>query len=350
MSGTDPLGWFGRWLSLWVALAIVGGVVLGRTLPAIPDALANLEYANVSLPVAFLIWLMILPMMVRVDFSAVARIGSEPSGLVITTVVNWVVKPFSMFAIAYLFLRVVFSGLIEDARADEYLAGAILLGAAPCTAMVFVWSLLVRGDSTYTVIQVAVNDLIMLVAFAPIVMILLGLSDIAVPWSTIALSVVLFIVIPVVLGRTIRTRVITARGREWFETRFMELISPMTPIGLIITLVLLFSFQGDLLLDQPLHIALIAVPLIIQTVVMYATTLRLMRWRRVRHEVAAPGALVGASNFFELAVATAIALFGLGSGAALATVVGVLVEVPLMLVLVEHARSAAPRFPSSSTV
>ena len=350
MSEADPLGWFGRWLSLWVALAITGGVILGQTLPAIPEALADLEYANVSLPVAVLIWLMILPMMVRVDFSSVRRIGSEPSGLIITTVVNWIVKPFSMFAIAYLFLRIVFSGLIEESRADEYLAGAILLGAAPCTAMVFVWSLLVRGDSTYTVVQVAVNDLIMLVAFAPIVMILLGLSDITVPWSTIALSVVLFIVIPVALGRAIRTRVIAARDRDWFETRFTRLISPMTPVGLIITLVLLFSFQGDLLLEQPLHIALIAIPLTIQTVVMYAVTLQLMKWRRVRHAVAAPGALVGASNFFELAVATAIALFGLGSGAALATVVGVLVEVPLMLALVSHARRAAPRFPTTLSV
>jgi ACR3 family arsenite transporter len=213
--------------------------------------------------------------------------------------------------------------------------------------MVFVWSLLVRGDSTYTVVQVALNDLIMLVAFAPIVMVLLGLSDIAVPWSTVALSVVLFVVTPVALGRAIRTRVIASRGRDWFETRFMDLIAPLTPIGLIITLVLLFSFQGDVLLDDPLHIALIAVPLSVQTIVVYAVTLRLMRWRRVRHEVAAPGALVGASNFFELAVATAIALFGLGSGAALATVVGVLVEVPLMLVLVEHARRAARRFPTA---
>ena len=347
MIETDPLGWFGRWLSLWVALAIAGGVALGRVLPVIPGTLADLEYANVSLPVALLIWLMILPMMVRVDFSSVARITSEPSGLVITTVMNWLVKPFSMFAIAYLFLRVVFSGLIEESRADEYLAGAILLGAAPCTAMVFVWSLLVRGDSTYTVVQVALNDLIMLVAFAPIVMVLLGLSDIAVPWSTVALSVVLFVVTPVALGRAIRTRVIASRGRDWFETRFMDLIAPLTPIGLIITLVLLFSFQGDVLLDDPLHIALIAVPLSVQTIVIYAVTLQLMRWRKVRHEVAAPGALVGASNFFELAVATAIALFGLGSGAALATVVGVLVEVPLMLVLVEHARRAARRFPTA---
>ena len=350
MSATDPLGWFGRWLSLWVALAIAGGVTLGQALPSVPETLSRLEYANVSLPVALLIWLMILPMMVRVDFSSARRIGSEPTGLIITTVMNWVVKPFSMFAIAYLFLRVVFSGLIDEARADEYLAGAILLGAAPCTAMVFVWSLLVRGDSTYTVIQVAVNDLIMLVAFAPIVMILLGLSDITVPWTTIALSVVLFIVIPVAFGRIIRTRVITARGHDWFETKFMDLISPMTPSGLILTLILLFSFQGDLLLEQPAHIALIAVPLIIQTVVVYVITLRLMRWRQVRHEVAAPGALVGASNFFELAVATAIALFGLSSGAALATVVGVLVEVPLMLILVAHARHATPQFTSAPTI
>lgn len=343
-TAADPLGRFGRWLSLWVALAIAAGIALGRFVPALPDLLARAEYASVSIPVAVLIWAMIMPMMVRVDLGAVSGVRREPTGLVITTVMNWLVKPFSMFAIAWVFLIVVFSPFIEEYLAREYLAGAILLGAAPCTAMVFVWSLLVRGDAGYTLVQVAFNDLIMLVAFAPIVVVLLDVSDIAVPWSTVGASVLLYIVIPLAVGWTIRTRLTARRGRAWFDSVFLPRLAPITPTGLIITLVLLFSFQGDVILEQPVHIVLIAVPLVIQTVAIYAVTYRLMLWRRVRHAVAAPGALVGASNFFELAVAAAIALFGLGSGAALATVVGVLVEVPVMLLLVEHARRTRHRF------
>jgi ACR3 family arsenite transporter len=347
--GDDALGVFGRYLSLWVALAIVAGVAIGQVLPAGPEALADLEIASVSIPVAILIWAMILPMMVQVDVSAVAGIRREPTGLIVTTGVNWLLKPFSMFAIAWFFLIVVFDGLIEDTIARQYLAGAILLGAAPCTAMVFVWSLLVRGDPTYTLVQVALNDLIMLVAFAPIVVILLDVSDVAVPWDTVALSVVLYIVVPLAAGWLIRTRLIARHGREWFSTVFLRRLALATPTGLIATLVLLFSFQGDVILQNPLHIGLIAIPLIVQTVVIYAVGYSLMRWRRVRHAVAAPGALVGASNFFELAVAAAIALFGLGSGAALATVVGVLVEVPLMLALVRHADRTRHLFPSPIT-
>ena len=347
--GGDALGRFGRYLSVWVALAIIAGVALGQLIPSIPETLARAEFASVSIPVAILIWAMILPMMVQVDFSAVVGVRREPTGLLVTTAVNWLIKPFTMFAIAWFFLIVVFAPFIEEGLARQYLAGAILLGAAPCTAMVFVWSLLVKGDPAYTLVQVALNDLIMLVAFAPIVIVLLDVSDVAVPWDTVAASVVLYIVIPLAAGWVIRTRLIARRGRDWFTEVFLRRLAVVTPTGLIITLVVLFSFQGDVILDNPTHIALIAVPLVVQTVLIYALGYTVMRWRRVRHAVAAPGALVGASNFFELAVAAAIALFGLGSGAALATVVGVLVEVPLMLALVRHADRTRDRFPITPT-
>jgi arsenite transporter len=339
------LGTFERLLSLWVALAIVAGVALGQLAPGVPETLSRFEYAQVSLPVAVLIWAMILPMMLQIDFGAIADVGREPRGLLVTTGINWLVKPFTMFAIAAFFLLVVFEPLIPADLAREYLAGAILLGAAPCTAMVFVWSYLTRGDAGYTLVQVAVNDLIMLVAFAPIVVLLLGISDVAVPWDTVALSVVLYIVVPLAAGWAIRVSLIRRRGRAWFDEVFMARIGPVTPTGLIITLVLLFAFQGEVILANPLHIVLIAVPLIIQTVLVFWLAYRAMQALRVRHAVAAPGAMIGASNFFELAVAAAIALFGLQSGAALATVVGVLVEVPLMLALVRYANRTRGRFP-----
>jgi arsenite transporter len=345
---TGGLGTFERYLSLWVALAIVAGVAVGQFAPGVPETLARFEYASVSLPVAVLIWAMILPMMVQIDFGAIAGVGREPRGLLVTTGINWLVKPFTMFAIASLFLLVVFDPLIPDDLAREYLAGAILLGAAPCTAMVFVWSYLTRGDAGYTLVQVAVNDLIMLVAFAPIVVLLLGISDIAVPWDTVVLSVLLYIVIPLAAGWATRVTLIRRRGRAWFDGVFMPRIGPVTPTGLIITLVLLFAFQGEVLLENPLHIVLIAVPLIVQTVLIFALAYRAMQALGVRHAVAAPGAMIGASNFFELAVAAAIALFGLQSGAALATVVGVLVEVPLMLALVRYANRTRDRFPAAT--
>lgn len=339
------LGTFERWLTLWVALAIVAGVAIGQLAPAVPETLARFEYAQVSLPVAVLIWAMILPMMLQIDFGAITRVGREPRGLLVTTGINWLVKPFTMFAIAYLFLMVVFSAWIPEDLARQYLAGAILLGAAPCTAMVFVWSYLTRGDAGYTLVQVAVNDLIMLVAFAPIVLLLLGVSDITVPWDTVALSVALYIVVPLVVGWVTRVALIRRSGTAWFEQVFLARIAPVTPVGLIITLVLLFAFQGELILANPLHIALIAVPLIIQTVVIFWLAYRAMQLLKVRHAIAAPGAMIGASNFFELAVAAAIALFGLQSAAALATVVGVLVEVPIMLALVRYANRTRDRFP-----
>ncbi|MFA9460313.1 ACR3 family arsenite efflux transporter [Thiohalorhabdus methylotrophus] len=340
----EGMGLFERYLSVWVALAIVAGVALGQLAPAVPSALSRFEYAQVSIPVAILIWAMIFPMMVQIDFTSILGVRRQPKGLAITTVVNWLIKPFTMFAIAWFFLIVLFAPLIPAGLAREYLAGAILLGAAPCTAMVFVWSYLTRGDPAYTLVQVAVNDLIMLFAFAPIVVFLLGISDISVPWETVALSVLLYIVIPLAAGYATRLILIRRRGAEWFDNVFMPRIGAVTPVGLILTLVLLFAFQGEVILDNPLHIVLIAIPLIVQTFLVFLLAYGWAWGWRVPHNVAAPGAMIGASNFFELAVAAAIALFGLQSGAALATVVGVLVEVPLMLALVKIANRTRHRF------
>ena len=346
-SPTEGMGLFERFLSVWVALAIVAGVMLGQFAPAVPETLSRFEYAQVSIPVAILIWAMIFPMMAQIDFTAVLGVRRQPKGLVITTSVNWLIKPFTMFAIAWFFLMVVFAPLIPEDRASEYLAGAILLGAAPCTAMVFVWSYLTRGDAAYTLVQVALNDLIMLFAFAPIVVFLLGVSNIQVPWDTVALSVLLYIVIPLAAGYLTRRTLIARRGIEWYDNVFMKRLAPVTPIGLIITLVLLFAFQGDVIIANPLHIVLIAIPLIIQTVLIFFIAYGWAKAWKVPHNVAAPGAMIGASNFFELAVAAAIALFGLQSGAALATVVGVLVEVPLMLALVRIANKTRHHFPTA---
>lgn len=341
------LGFFERYLTIWVALCIVLGVAVGQVLPQIPETLSRFEVASVSIPVAILIWFMIYPMMVQIDFSSIVRAGGQPKGLTITLIVNWLIKPFTMFLIAWLFFRVIFAPWIPAGLATEYLAGAILLGAAPCTAMVFVWSYLTKGDAAYTLVQVSINDLILLFAFAPIVLLLLGLSAITVPYDTVLLSVVLYIVIPLVAGYFSRIYLIRRNGIEWFDNVFMKRLGPLTIIGLLLTLILLFSFQGDKILNNPLHIGLIAVPLIIQTFFIFAIAYGWARWWKVNHEVAAPAAMIGASNFFELAVATAIVLFGLNSGAALATVVGVLVEVPVMLMLVRYANRTQHWFPSA---
>ncbi|WP_375183026.1 ACR3 family arsenite efflux transporter [Marinobacter sp.] len=337
---------FGRYLSLWVALAIIAGVALGQFVPVVPETLSRFEYAQVSIPIAILIWAMIFPMMAQIDFSAVVGVRKEPKGLAVTTIVNWLIKPFTMFAIAWFFLMVVFEPWIAPGLASEYLAGAILLGAAPCTAMVFVWSYLTKGDAAYTLVQVSLNDIIMLFAFAPIVVFLLGISDIQVPWDTVLLSVVLYIVIPLTAGYLTRRFLISRHGQQWYDDVFMKRLSPVTPAALIVTLVLLFAFQGEVILNNPLHILLIAVPLVVQTFLIFFLAYGSARLWKVRHCIAAPGAMIGASNFFELAVAAAIALFGLQSGAALATVVGVLVEVPLMLVLVRIANQTRDRFPT----
>jgi arsenite transporter len=319
-------------------------VAVGQILPIIPAVLGDLTVAQVNLPVALLIWAMIFPMMVQIDFASVLGVRRQPKGLTVTLVTNWLIKPFTMFALAWLFLIVLFAPLIEAGLAREYLAGAILLGAAPCTAMVFVWSYLTRGDPAYTLVQVSVNDLIMLVAFAPIVAILLGISDVIVPWNTLLLSVILYIVIPLGAGMLVRTALIRRKGAAWFDQVFLKRLGPVTIVGLLLTLVLLFSFQGETILNNPLHIALIAVPLTLQTFLIFGIAYGWAYLWRIPHRVAAPAGLIGASNFFELAVAAAIALFGVTSGAALATVVGVLVEVPLMLALVAFANRTRSAF------
>ncbi|WP_206932679.1 ACR3 family arsenite efflux transporter [Roseococcus thiosulfatophilus] len=336
----EPLGLFERWLSLWVALCIVAGIGLGALAPGLFQALAALEYAQVNLVVAVLIWVMIYPMMVAVDFTSLRRIGDKPKGLVITLVVNWLVKPFTMAALGVLFFEVVFADLIAPADAQQYLAGVILLGAAPCTAMVFVWSQLVRGDPTYTLVQVSVNDAVMVLAFAPIVALLLGVTSIPVPWETLLLSVLLYVVVPLVAG--IATR--AALREEAAVLAFTGRLKPAGVLGLLATVVLLFGFQGGVILAQPLVIVLIAVPLLLQSYGIFALAYVWAWLWRVPFRIAAPCALIGTSNFFELSVAVAISLFGLDSGAALATVVGVLVEVPVMLSLVAIANRTRDRF------
>jgi len=345
MPAPGGLGVFERWLSLWVAGAIVAGVAIGWALPGLFGALAALEVASVNLVVAVLIWAMVFPMMVGVDFASLSHVGDRPKGLAVTLVVNWLVKPFTMAALGVLFFHHVFAGLIPPEDADAYLAGLILLGAAPCTAMVFVWSNLTRGDPTYTLVQVSLNDAIMVFAFAPIVALLLGLTDIVVPWETLLLSVGLYVVVPLIAGLITRARLVR-RGGEAAVEAFKARVKPASVIGLIVTVTLLFGFQGETILERPLVIGLIAVPLLIQSYGIFAIAYASARAWRVPFEVAAPCALIGTSNFFELAVAVAISLFGLGSGAALATVVGVLVEVPVMLSLVAFANRTRHWFPA----
>lgn len=339
------LGTFERWLSAWVALAIGAGLLLGTLFPEDFATLASLEIASVNLPVAVLIWAMVYPMMVGVDFGAIRRVGEEPKGLIVTLTVNWLIKPFTMAALGVLFFQYIFAGLIPVADAQSYLAGVILLGAAPCTAMVFVWSNLTRGDPTYTLVQVSVNNLIMVVAFAPIVALLLGVTDIAVPWNTLLLSVLLYIIVPLTAGIVTRKRLITRGGAAAVES-FRSRLKPATMAALLLTVVLLFGFQGQTILANPLVIVLIAVPLLIQSYGIFALAYGAARAWRVPFDIAAPCAMIGTSNFFELAVAMAISLFGLNSGAALATVVGVLVEVPVMLSLVAFANRTAHWFPA----
>jgi ACR3 family arsenite transporter len=341
------IGFFERYLTVWVAICMVIGVLIGVYLPGIPEFLGNFEYANVSVPVAILIWLMIYPMMLKVDFHSIKKVGENPKGLVVTWVSNWLIKPFTMYGLALFFFNVVFKNLITPELATEYLAGAVLLGAAPCTAMVFVWSHLTKGDPAYTLVQVATNDLIILVGFVPIVAFLLGMSNISIPWVTLFLSVVLFVVIPLAAGVISRTVITKNKGLEYFENTFIPKFSNVTIIGLLLTLIIIFSFQGQVIVDNPLNIVLIAIPLIIQTFLIFFIAYLWAKVWKLPHNVAAPAGMIGASNFFELAVAVAISLFGLGSGAALATVVGVLVEVPVMLQLVKIANNTRHWFPKA---
>lgn len=329
---------FDRYLSVWVIICITIGTLIGNYIPKTADVLEKATYAQVSLPIAVLIWLMIYPMMLKIDFASILEAGKKPKGVVVTTTSNWLVKPFTMYAFASLFLLVIFSPWIPYDLAKEYLAGCILLGAAPCTAMVFVWSYLADGDPAYTLIQVAINDFIILFAYAPIVMFLMGISDISIPYDTVILSVVLFVVIPLFFGYVSRKVLLKRKGVDWFENVFLKKLSNVTVVSLLITLVILFIYQGQTIIDNPWHIVLIAIPLTIQTYFIFAFAYGWAWMWRINFEVAAPAGFVGASNFFELAVAVAVSLFGLKSGAALATVVGVLEEVPIMLSLVWIAK------------
>ena len=340
------LGFFEKFLSLWVALCIVAGVMIGQWLPIVPQTLNRFEYARVSIPVAILIWLMIYPMMLKIDFRSIVRSTRKPKGLVVTCVTNWLIKPFTMYAIAAFFLFVVFRNLIPADLAKEYLAGAILLGAAPCTAMVFVWSYLTKGDPAYTLVQVAVNDLIILVAFTPIVAFLLGIGGVTIPWDTLLLSVLLFVVIPLGAGFVTRNTIVKRKGLDYFNNVFVRKFDNTTIVGLLLTLVIIFSFQGETILSNPLHILLIAVPLTLQTFLIFFIAYGWAKGWKLPHNIAAPAGMIGASNFFELAVAVAISLFGLNSGATLATVVGVLTEVPVMLMLVKIANRTTHWFPA----
>ena len=350
---TGGLGRFERYLSVWVALCMAAGVLLGKALPSAVAALRSVEIgkgSQINLPIAVLIWLMITPMMMKVDFSAVRNVGRKPTGLLVTLFVNWIVKPFSMAALAWLFFRVVFAAFLGRGEADQYIAGCIILAAAPCTAMVFVWSHLTNGDPAYTLVQVSVNDLIMLVLFVPIVQLLVsGTSSLTVPFTVLLTSVVIFIVVPLAAGTILRAILLGRHGREWFEQTLLPRFAPVTIGALLATLVLIFAFQADNITNRFFHVLLIAVPITLQVYLNSSLTYGLMRLFKVEHAVAAPGALIGASNFFELAVATAIALFGPESGAALATVVGVLVEVPVMLSVCTACNQTRHWFPSAPT-
>ena len=338
------MGVFERYLSIWVGLCIISGVVLGLTMPAVFQAFAAMEVAHVNVPVAVFIWIMIFPMMVQVDFGSIRRVGDRPKGLIITLVTNWVLKPFSMAFLGWLFFRVIFVDLVDPQTATEYIAGMILLGVAPCTAMVFVWSQLTDGDPNYTLVQVSVNDLIMIFAFAPIAGFLLGVTDVTVPWDTLLFSVALYVLLPLMAGAL--TRKLLLRGGEARLESFLMMVKPLSITGLLATVVLLFGFQAGTIIASPLAIVLIAVPLLIQTYGIFALAYGAAWAWRVPHAVAAPCAMIGTSNFFELAVAVAISVFGLNSGAALATVVGVLVEVPVMLSLVAFANRTRGHFPA----
>ena len=337
------MGLFERYLSIWVALAMITGIVLGIFIPEYFSLIAGLEYAHVNLVIAVLIWLMIYPMMIQVDFSAIKDVGKKPKGLALTLIVNWLIKPFTMAFLGWLFFKVLFADWVDPQSASEYIAGMILLGVAPCTAMVFVWSQLTKGDPNYTLVQVSINDVIMIFAFAPIAGLLLGVTDITVPWATLFLSVVLYVVVPLIAGILTRKRLNKSDDNSKLDALLAKL-KPWSIIGLLATVVLLFGFQSETILSRPELILLIAIPLMIQTYGIFAVSYLIAKKIKLPHNIAAPACMIGTSNFFELAVAVAISLFGLNSGAALATVVGVLVEVPVMLSLVWFANKTTHWF------
>lgn len=340
------MGLFERFLTLWVGLCIVVGVLLGCLVPAVFQWFASLEVAHVNIPIAIFIWVMVYPMMIQIDFASIKDIGKKPKGLLLTLVINWLIKPFTMAFLGWLFFRVLFADWVDPQTATEYIAGMILLGVAPCTAMVFIWSSLTKGDANYTLVQVSINDLIMIFAFAPITAFLLGVSDVTVPWGTLLLSVVLYVIIPLIAG-VITRQMLNAKQDQVKMNRFVHQLKPFSIIGLLGTVVLLFGFQAQTILNKPIAIVLIAIPLLIQTYGIFAMAYASAKIMKLPHNIAAPACMIGTSNFFELSVAVAISLFGLQSGAALATVVGVLVEVPVMLTLVAFANKTRHWFPSS---
>ena len=337
------MGFFQKYLSVWIALCIVTGVLIGNWMPEIFRFAANLQWAHVNIVIAICIWVMVYPMMSQIDFSSIRDVGKSPKGLILTLTVNWLIKPFTMAFLAWFFFKVLFVDLVEPSTANEYVAGMILLGVAPCTAMVFVWSQLTKGDPNYTLVQVSINDIIMIFAFAPIAGFLLGISNIEIPWSTLILSVVLYVVIPLIAGILTRYQLIDLKNEEKLQ-KFLGIIKPMSILGLLLTVLLLFGFQAEVILDKPQIIVLIAIPLVLQTYGIFAISYVTSKLLKLSHDIAAPACLIGTSNFFELAVAVAISLFGLHSGAALATVVGVLVEVPVMLSLVYIVNRTRPLF------
>ncbi|WP_143962903.1 ACR3 family arsenite efflux transporter [Litoribacter populi] len=339
MSSTKKIAFFEKYLTLWVALCIIGGIAIGHFAGESMEVMSGWEIYNVNIPIAILIWMMIYPMMLQVDFRSIKKVGKAPKGLIWTVVINWLIKPFTMAFFAWLFFTNLYEAYIQPEVASEYIAGAILLGAAPCTAMVFVWSYLSDGDPNYTLVQVSVNDLILLVAFIPLVGLLLGITDVEIPYGTLATSVVVFVVIPLIAGVLTQKTIVESKGEAWFKTEFMPKLRPVSIAALLLTLLLIFAFQGPNILDNPLVILLIAIPLTIQTYFIFFLAWYGGKWLKLPYAVCSPSALIGASNFFELAVAVAIALFGLNSPAALVTVVGVLVEVPVMLSLVAFANS-----------
>jgi len=342
------MGFFEKYLSVWVGICIILGVGIGIFVPIVPETLALFEYSNVSIPVAILIWLMIYPMMLKIDFTSIINATKNTKGLAVTCVTNWLVKPFTMYIISVFFFKVIFKSLIPLNLANEYIAGAVLLGAAPCTAMVFVWSQLTKGNPAYTLVQVAVNDLILLIGFVPIVALLLGINNVVVPYDTLILSVVLFVVIPLILGIVSRSYIIKTKGINYFKDVFLKKFDKITITGLLLTLTIIFSFQGKKIIDNPLDILLISIPLTIQTFFIFFFAYGWAKVWKLPHEIASPAGMIGASNFFELAVAVAISLFGLNSGATLATVVGVLVEVPVMLILVNISNKTREHFIKNS--
>ncbi len=346
---TQGISFFEKYLTIWVLLCMSAGILIGKFLPSIPTFLGRFEYAQVSMPIAILIWIMIYPMMMKVDFQSIKNVRKNPMGLIISSGTSWLIKPFLMFGLAAFFFYVVFKAFISTELAQQYVAGAVLLGAAPCTAMVFVWSNLTKGDPAHTLVQVSVNNLLILVLFVPIVSFLLGVTDIFVPWDTLFLSIVLFVVIPLVAGILTRTTIIKRKGEEYFTKNFVPKFDGITTLGLLLTLVIIFSFQGDAILRNPLHVLMIAVPLILQNVLTALFAYWACKKCKQPHNIAAPAALIGASDFFELAVAVAITLFGANSPVVLVTTVGVLTEVPVMLLLVKFVNKTRHWFPQPDT-